>query len=151
MLRYESGQLTADSLLIQTPYLICSFGVDQDKELYVGTYSHTSGIYRFAGPPRTTDVSANDNGLPSVSRLDQNYPNPFNPSTTISYQSPVASYVSLKVFDILGREVATLVNGHQAAGVKEVKFDASNRPSGVYFYRLTAGSFGETRRMLLLR
>jgi glucose/arabinose dehydrogenase len=150
MLRYENGQLTADSLLIQTPYLICSFGVDQDKELYVGTYSHTSGIYRFAGPPRTTEVSTNNN-LPLVSRLEQNYPNPFNPSTTIRYQLPVASHVSLKVFDVLGREVVTLVKGPQTAGVKNVMFDGSNRASGVYVYRLTVGSFVETRRMLLLK
>ena len=151
MLRYENGQLTADSLLIQTPYFICSFGVDQDNELYIGTYSHTSSIYRFAGPPRTTGVSGNGSALPSAVRLEQNYPNPFNPSTTISYRLPVASYVSLKALDVLGREVATLVNGYQTAGVKEVKFYASDRPSGVYFYRLTVGSFSETRRMLLLK
>jgi len=88
---------------------------------------------------------------PSVFSLEQNYPNPFNPSTIISWQSPVSNYQTLKVFDILGNEVATLVNEFKPAGKYEVEFYASEIPSGVYFYKLQAGSFVETKKMLLLK
>ncbi|MGA2623285.1 MAG: T9SS type A sorting domain-containing protein [Bacteroidota bacterium] len=83
--------------------------------------------------------------------LSSSYPNPFNPSTKIKYQIPVASFVMLKVYDLLGREVATLVNELQQAGSKSVEFRAENLPSGVYYYRLEAGSFTETKKLLLLR
>jgi hypothetical protein len=83
--------------------------------------------------------------------LVQNYPNPFNPSTTIEFEVPSLEFVGLKVYDVLGREVATLVNEKKAAGTYEVTFDASHLPSGVYFYRLEAGSFVQTRKMLLVR
>jgi hypothetical protein len=83
--------------------------------------------------------------------LSQNYPNPFNPNTTIKYELPGASQVSLSVFDILGRQVSVLVNERRAAGVYEVKFDGSALASGVYFYRLQTGSFVDTKRLLLLK
>lgn len=83
--------------------------------------------------------------------LNQNYPNPFNPTTVISYQLPAAGKVTLKVYDILGNEIAALVNQEQPAGMYEVKFDASGLSSGVYFYRLSTGSFTETKKMMLLR
>ena len=83
--------------------------------------------------------------------LSQNYPNPFNPSTVISYQLPVNSLVSLKVFDMLGREVSVLVDGMQSAGLHMVEFNASNIPSGIYIYRLEAGNTSLTRRMTLLK
>ncbi len=83
--------------------------------------------------------------------LHQNYPNPFNPSTIISWQSPVSSYQTLKVFDILGNEVATLVDEFKPAGKYEVEFDASEIPSGVYFYQLKTENFIETKKMILLR
>lgn len=89
--------------------------------------------------------------LPSSFSLQQNYPNPFNPSTVISYQLPMGSHVSLKVFDMLGREVANLVNGMQAGGSYQINFDASQLSSGMYIYRLEAGSFSETRRMMLIK
>jgi hypothetical protein len=87
----------------------------------------------------------------SVFSLEQNYPNPFNPSTIISWQSPVSSYQTLKVFDILGNEVATLVDEFKPAGKYEVEFDASEIPSGVYFYQLKTENFIETKKMILLR
>ncbi len=83
--------------------------------------------------------------------LGQDYPNPFNPSTTIKYELPMSSEVKLSVFDVLGREVSVLVNERRDAGVHEVTFDASGGSSGVYFYRMIAGSFTETKKLLLVR
>ncbi|TAK57980.1 MAG: T9SS type A sorting domain-containing protein [Bacteroidetes bacterium] len=88
---------------------------------------------------------------PNAFRLEQNYPNPFNPVTVIGYTLSVSSHVTLKVYDVLGREVVTLVDGFQASGFKSQTFDASVLPSGIYFYQLSAGKFVETRKMLLLR
>jgi hypothetical protein len=83
--------------------------------------------------------------------LAQNYPNPFNPTTTIRYQIPTAEVVSLKVYDVLGKEVATLVSGRQEAGSYAVEFNAAGLSSGVYFYRLQAGGFVETKKMMLVK
>ncbi len=94
--------------------------------------------------------------IPTQFNLNQNYPNPFNPNTTIKYAIPsskdiTANYVSLKVFDVLGREVATIVNEQQQPGNYEVVFNASQLSSGTYFYRLTAGNFSKTMKMILLK
>ena len=83
--------------------------------------------------------------------LYQNFPNPFNPSTKIIYQIPEISFVTIKVFDVLGKEIATLVNGEKPAGNYEVKFDGTNLPSGIYFYQLRAGSFVQTKKMLMIK
>ena len=83
--------------------------------------------------------------------LKQNYPNPFNPSTTINYSVPELSNVVIKVYDVLGKETATLVNEQKPAGSYEVEFDASNLVSGVYLYKLQAGSFVETKKMILMK
>jgi hypothetical protein len=88
--------------------------------------------------------------LPNGFLPDQNYPNPFNRSTTVKFGLPKMSQVSLTVYDMLGREVSVLVNERREAGVHEVKFDASGFSSGVYFYRLSAGTYVETRELLLL-
>ena len=89
--------------------------------------------------------------IPSVFSLSQNYPNPFNPTTKISYQLPSNNFVTLKVYDVLGNEVAALVNEQQPAGKYEVQFDASGLGSGIYFYKLNAGSLVETRKMVLMK
>jgi hypothetical protein len=89
--------------------------------------------------------------LPSEFRLAQNYPNPFNPTTTISYSLPHSANASLKVFNVLGQEVATLVDGYQAAGAHEVQFDASRFASGVYFYKLTSGNVTQMKKMMLVK
>jgi glucuronoarabinoxylan endo-1,4-beta-xylanase len=92
-----------------------------------------------------------DAGLPRGFAHPQNYPNPFNPTTAISYQLPVASEVSLKVYDLLGREVATLLNERRNAGVHRINFNATNLSSGTYFYRLQAGTFTQTKKMILVK
>jgi len=92
-----------------------------------------------------------DSPVPSSFALLQNYPNPFNPTTTITYSIPQSSTVSLKIYNILGQEVATIVNQHQAAGNYTATFDASRFASGVYFYRLNTGSFSAVKKMLLLK
>jgi len=96
-------------------------------------------------------ILTNHQTLPLTWILRQNYPNPFNPSTVISYQLPTSGFVKLRVYDVLGREVATLSDAHQGAGNYSVVFDAANLTSGVYFYRLEAGNFAETRKFLLLK
>ena len=83
--------------------------------------------------------------------LSQNYPNPFNPSTIINYQLPTNSHVTLKVYDVLGREVTTLVNEREQAGTHGVKFDGTNLPSGVYFYRLQTQTYSDTKKLLLIK
>ncbi len=93
---------------------------------------------------------AEENQQPEF-RLSQNYPNPFNPSTTLSYELSRASFVSLKIYDVLGNEVASLVNEEKPVGSYSVQFDGSNLSSGVYFYKVTAGSFVRVRKMMLLR
>jgi hypothetical protein len=98
----------------------------------------------------TTDVKKSTN-QPGFFKLYQNYPNPFNPSTFINYQLPASALVVLKVFDVLGKEVETLVNERQNAGNHSVQFNASNLPSGVYFYRLEAGTNHMIRKLLILK
>jgi hypothetical protein len=96
-----------------------------------------------------TDVV--DNEIPTVFSIAQNYPNPFNPLTTIGFSIPTKSFVSLKVFDLIGREVTTLMSQEKPAGTYHVTFDASKLPSGVYFYRLTAGDFMQVKKMLMIK
>ncbi len=105
----------------------------------------------FDGQVEYSTVIEVDAGLPKQFTLAQNYPNPFNPTTLITYQLPVASEVSLKIYDALGREVATLVNGRQEAGLYTQPFNAANLSSGIYFYRLQAGNFVATKKMMLVK
>jgi hypothetical protein len=111
-----------------------------------------SDIYITKLSSETTDLyDLSDENIPNRFTLLQNYPNPFNPSTTINYQIPEISFVTFKVFDVLGREVSTIVNEERSAGSYEFEFNAIALPSGIYFYRLQAGSFVETKKMVLLR
>jgi len=96
-------------------------------------------------------TSVDDEEGPTAYYLSQNYPNPFNPSTTIEYQIAEAGIVSLKIYDILAREVATLVNEEKSTGRYRVEFTASGLSSGIYFYQLIAGSFVETKKMILMK
>lgn len=92
-----------------------------------------------------------ENEQPSSFALEQNFPNPFNPKTTIRFQIPDNAYVTLKIYDMLGNDIATLVNDKLEANVYEVQWDASRNSSGVYFYKLTAGNFVETKKMILVK
>jgi hypothetical protein len=91
------------------------------------------------------------NAVPEAYRLSQNYPNPFNPSTTIKFALPHAGPVTLRVYNVLGEEVVTLISGEHPAGTFEASWDASGLPSGVYFYRLTAGEYIQTKKMVLMK
>lgn len=97
-----------------------------------------------------TAVESKDN-IPSDFVLGQNYPNPFNPTTTIKYQLREDGFVTIKVFNVLGKEIATLVNREQSAGNQEVKFDGSKLASGIYFYRMQSGSFSQTKKLIMLK
>ena len=106
--------------------------------------SGTGGIWKINGEEDTnTDITSY--------ALDSNYPNPFNPTTQISYQLPENSFVNLGVYNALGQKVEELVNQHQSSGKYTVKFDASNLPSGIYFYKIESGSFSKSMKMLLLK
>jgi hypothetical protein len=100
-----------------------------------------------------TGLGVNDDAgtLPASPELYQNYPNPFNPMTRINYLLPTRAYVTLRIFNVAGQEVATTVNEYQHAGAKTAVFDAGGLPSGVYFYRLTVGSFTASKKMIIMR
>ncbi len=113
-----------------------------------------SNIYRTTNGGHGGIVSVEDNNNASIINdfsLEQNFPNPFNPKTEINYQIPELSFVTLKVYDVLGSEVAILVNEENSAGNYEVEFDATDLSSGIYFYRLQAGDFVETKKMVLMK
>ncbi len=99
----------------------------------------------------STSVRESGSSLPGHFDLMQNYPNPFNPSTVISYQLSTVSKVTLKVYDVLGREIETLVDERQSVGTHSVSFDASNVPSGVYFYQLQAGGAAQTKKLVVIK
>ncbi|NOY88453.1 MAG: T9SS type A sorting domain-containing protein, partial [FCB group bacterium] len=95
--------------------------------------------------------SVSGEGVPESYALYQNYPNPFNPSTQISFDLPVTSYVNLTIYNVLGQKVITLIDKNMDAGRHEVEWDASNNSSGIYFYRISAENFSQTKKMLMLK
>ena len=115
--------------------------------LYAGT---RYGVWR-CSLPLLAALKPSENELPSGFELAQNYPNPFNPSTVITYELPRSAHVALSVYDVLGREVAFLVNEERDAGQHEVSFDASHLSSGVYLCQLRAGDYVSVKKMLLVR
>ena len=124
-------------------------------EAFIGKSSNTVnqnqiGFWYAFQQTTITDVEEEET-IPTVFKLEQNYPNPFNPSTKITYSIPARSNVSLKVFDLLGSEVAELVKGEIEAGTYDISFNASNLPSGIYFYQLIAGEFLQTKKMILIK
>jgi hypothetical protein len=103
------------------------------------------------GPENATPVKDDYTALPKEHVLFQNYPNPFNPTTIISWQSAVSSWQTLKIYDVLGNEIATIVDEYKPAGVYEVIFDAGKFSSGVYFYQLRTENFTETKKLILTK
>jgi hypothetical protein len=96
-------------------------------------------------------IISNSNNIPTVYKLSQNYPNPFNPATKINYQIPVKGYVSLKIYDMLGRVVKELVNEIKSQGFYTVDYDASGLSSGIYLYRLECNGYIETKKMVMIK
>jgi hypothetical protein len=139
-----------DAHRLEIPYLgdrtVYSLALN-NAYIFAGT---EDGIWRLSYPGTTTKVGRAQN-VPAGFVLEQNYPNPFNPTTVVSYRLPVVSNVTLKVCDVLGRTVATLVDERQTAGSHALQFDAGDLPSGVYFYRFQAGSYSATKKLLLLK
>jgi len=135
-----------NELLLDTPHQISTFGIDRQGEMYVVAYG-SGKIYRLTGPATSVEPRA----VPVAFGLEQNYPNPFNPSTVIRYRIAEAGQVRMSVHDLLGREMAVLVDQAMPAGRYGVRWDARGFASGVYLYRLTAGKSVEVRRMLLLQ
>ncbi|HMS34657.1 MAG TPA: T9SS type A sorting domain-containing protein [Ignavibacteria bacterium] len=123
-----------------------------DRNLSTGNYSYRLKQIDFNGNFEYFNLQNEVNiGIPSVFSLSQNYPNPFNPATTINFDLPVDSKVNIKLFDISGREAATVINEFKTAGYHTVNFNASGLTSGVYFYNLTGANFSVTRKMLLVK
>jgi photosystem II stability/assembly factor-like uncharacterized protein len=117
--------------------------------LYAGTSGF--GVWKVPLSGIVTGVKDITNETPSKYTLEQNYPNPFNPTTIIKYEMPESGFVSLKIYDILGREVQTLVNGNKIRGTYEVSFNGSSLASGVYLYKLKAGNYTSTKKMMLIK
>ena len=124
---------------------IWSLAVSSDS-IFAGT---SSGVW-VTGSPIVVKVDR-EISIPLTFTLKQNFPNPFNPSTNISFSIPSKSFVSLKIFDLLGREVATIVSEEISAGYYTREWNATNMPSGIYFYRIQAGSFTGTKKLILLK
>ncbi|MDZ7624522.1 MAG: T9SS type A sorting domain-containing protein [Ignavibacteriaceae bacterium] len=123
----------------------------RDKNLLSGAYTYRLKQMDYDGSFAYSDEVEIDIEQPSVFYLGQNYPNPFNPSTNIKYSIPADGIVTLKVYDILGKEVSTLVNEYQQAGTFDVVFDGSNLASGVYYYQLITSDLTATKKLMLTK
>jgi len=121
-----------------TKFMSSATTVDTFGVMKVSTLKDVTGVKELAEIPKGFE-------------LRQNYPNPFNPTTSIIYSIPKESFVTLKVYNVLGMEVATLVNEKQQARTYKATLDASNLPTGIYFYKLTAGDFVNTKKMMLIK
>ncbi len=147
-----TGEEATDYLGVSVSYAGDVNG-DGFVEAIVGAYGHNSfagKAYLLTDPDAPVSVEIDDI-IASKFNLLQNYPNPFNPTTTIAYSVPNNNFVSLKVYDILGNEVASLVNEEKSKGNYEVNFDASKLASGIYVYRMQAGNFNQVKKMMLLK
>jgi hypothetical protein len=144
--RFSTCVLLASLISYDIPPFLCVWRIDYKCS------DSTRTIVINAANGIIVTVNGNTNLItPEVFELHQNYPNPFNPSTTFSFIIPSKSFVSLKIFDIMGREVTTIISEKMTAGSYTRIWNAANTPSGVYFYRLQAGSFTQTKKLVLLR
>jgi glucose/arabinose dehydrogenase len=152
ILNYDTTGGPVNSLFSNSGFNISSFGVDQNKELYLSAFN--GKIYKFV---KTSSTAAVDNFAPPAGfMLSQNFPNPFNPSTTLRFELPENEFVTLVVYSLVGQRVKTVVQAEFSAGTHQVQWDGTNdlgqpMPTAVYFYRLTAGSLTKSRRMILLK
>ena len=121
------------------------------REPLSGSYAFQYGQTNISTSTITGIVEQNPGALPSKYSLSQNYPNPFNPGTSFNYTIPVSGNVSIKIYNILGQEVAKVFQGFQKAGNYTANFNASKLSSGVYLYRLQSGQFSEVKKMLLMK
>jgi len=144
----RGGVVSDNSVFANAPQGVPSFGIDQNNELYIVGSSGT--IYKFQDA--LIGVNGNSTQLPAGFSLEQNYPNPFNPSTVVYFNVGTASSINITVFDVTGKEAAVLLNENKPAGRFSVEWNASNMPSGVYFYRMTIdGSQSVEKKMVLVK
>ncbi len=122
-----------------------------DNNVVPGKYYYRLKQVDYDGIFEFSDIIEADFVGPTEFKLNQNYPNPFNPSTVISYAIPGSEFVTLKIYDMLGNEVSVLINEEQPAGTYKIEFNSTSLSSGTYLYRIQAGSFVETRKMILLK
>jgi len=122
-----------------------------DKPTEYGTYLYRLKQIDFDGTFEYSNAAEVEFSAPSDFILNQNYPNPFNPTTVISFQLPLNSQVSLRVYDLLGNEIAELVNEFKPAGLHKIEFNSEGLSSGIYFYKITAGEFLQIRKMSLIK
>ncbi|MFA7361957.1 MAG: T9SS type A sorting domain-containing protein [Candidatus Kapaibacterium sp.] len=159
--RFRSRMTSVDTLsgigIYNTKWNVASFGVDLESLRPTATSPPTSPMQRFikAGLDYVNNtlvgVEQIENEIPSNYSLNQNYPNPFNPMTKINFAMPKQGLVTLRIYDVLGREVRTLVNEVKTAGYHTVDFDGSQFSSGIYFYRLETNGFSDIRKMMLIK
>ena len=152
---YNNSSWTANSFVLSSNHPDMTYHGHQDLPIGDGCIDITTGTLSDARPNICMEVNLvtniHNNNVVKDFKLFQNYPNPFNPTTNIKYDLPKNGFVKLVVFDILGREVATLVNEQLAPGTYSVDWNASQFPSGVYFYRLTTDSYSDTKKMLMIK
>ncbi|MCZ6703052.1 MAG: T9SS type A sorting domain-containing protein [Ignavibacteria bacterium] len=142
---------TNDTTEIAVTFRPTQFGFLKDTLLMFSNSSSSLNEFSLWGVGQGATEVADTVHIPVIYALKQNYPNPFNPATTITYQIPERAIVLLRVYDVLGNEVATLINQEKPAGNYEIEFDTGNLPSGIYFYQLRAGSFVQTKKMLMIK
>lgn len=161
-IRFQRGSGDSLTLLYSFPSEISCDLVDLFGGVVVNTQLIGTGQYTIPNPDvlqqlkllvnynNATDIKP-ENDLVSNFRLNQNYPNPFNPTTKITWQTSVSGWQSLKIYDVLGNEITTLVDEFKSAGSYEIEFDAAGLSSGIYFYRFIAGNFIDTKSMILIK
>ncbi len=143
----NGGDTWSAAAVPTTRNLYAIYFFDEQRGFAVGEY----GVILYTSNGGMTGIRDQESHLPVEFVLEQNYPNPFNPTTVINYQLPANVFVTLKVYDVLGRDIKTLASERQNAGTHSVTFNARNLPSGIYFYRLQAGTYSETKKLVVLK
>ena len=154
----NTNSTTPMNISVNIPNSLSIFAMDINAELIVAGGLNLNTSENQIWTRKTSDITSIEKNDYTPNRFDlyQNYPNPFNPNTKIQYSIPdvgasLMKPVQLKVYDVLGKEVATLVNEYKPSGNYEVNFNASGLTSGIYFYQITAGNFKETKKMILMK